>query len=339
MQAARLRQRDERTRRRAVRALLELDRPDVLEPLFSLLDDQDPWFSERAVVAARRWPAALTSEQLDRLTRHPEAARRRLAAELTGANASERIQRWEHLASDAEPEVRLAAVRTAAAHRNLSQTHLITALEDVDPRIRAAAAAALAQFEGSTFEDALTRAVADPHSSVALAAIRALDPPPHSAAIERALLAASRRDDAAGEAAIAARLADHADADLLADLAARPGSASRSALRAALEADPASLLDPSVRAAALTGGHAATVASLVRLLPATDADDLTRTIVADPAWPALQRARLLDRRQGRALDDAWTRLLPTLEADADPIVADAARHLRTATTAFVDGAA
>ena len=48
---ARLKHRDIRTRRRAVRTLFEQDDPQTLEAFESLLDDEDPWFVSKALEA------------------------------------------------------------------------------------------------------------------------------------------------------------------------------------------------------------------------------------------------------------------------------------------------
>ena len=52
---ARLKHRDIRTRRRAVRTLFEHDDPSVLEAFKPLLDDNDTWFVSKALDAYRMW--------------------------------------------------------------------------------------------------------------------------------------------------------------------------------------------------------------------------------------------------------------------------------------------
>ncbi|DAC48456.1 MAG TPA: hypothetical protein D7H92_03255, partial [Candidatus Poseidoniales archaeon] len=54
---ARLKHRDIRTRRRAVRTLFEHDDPNVLEAFKPLLDDEDGWFVSKALDAYRQWAA------------------------------------------------------------------------------------------------------------------------------------------------------------------------------------------------------------------------------------------------------------------------------------------
>ena len=56
---ARLKHRDIRTRRRAVRTLFEHDDAAVLEAFRPLLDDQDSWFISKALDAYRMWGLSL----------------------------------------------------------------------------------------------------------------------------------------------------------------------------------------------------------------------------------------------------------------------------------------
>ena len=79
---ARLKHRDIRTRRRAVRTLFEQDDPTVLEAFKPLLDDKDPWFVSKALDAYRMWGIAAGVEAVATLLRHKNLDVRRAGANL-----------------------------------------------------------------------------------------------------------------------------------------------------------------------------------------------------------------------------------------------------------------
>ena len=79
---ARLKHRDIRTRRRAVRTLFEHDDPSVLEAFRPLLDDDDTWFVSKALDAYRMWGVLSGSEAIQTLLTHPNLDVRRAGANL-----------------------------------------------------------------------------------------------------------------------------------------------------------------------------------------------------------------------------------------------------------------
>ena len=79
---ARLKHRDIRTRRRAVRTLFEHDDAAVLEAFQPLLDDQDSWFVSKALDAYRMWGITAGSEAIAVLLRHSNLDVRRAGANL-----------------------------------------------------------------------------------------------------------------------------------------------------------------------------------------------------------------------------------------------------------------
>lgn len=79
---ARLKHRDIRTRRRAVRTLFEHDDPEVLKAFKPLLDDRDSWFVSKALDAYRMWGVIAGSEAISILLRHSNLDVRRAGANL-----------------------------------------------------------------------------------------------------------------------------------------------------------------------------------------------------------------------------------------------------------------
>ena len=79
---ARLKHRDIRTRRRAVRTLFEANDPSTLEAFNSLLDDEDPWFVSKALDAYRMWAVSSGPEAVATLLKHASIDVRRAGANL-----------------------------------------------------------------------------------------------------------------------------------------------------------------------------------------------------------------------------------------------------------------
>jgi len=79
---ARLKHRDIRTRRRAVRTLFEYDDPSVLEAFKPLLDDDDTWFVSKALDAYRMWGLVSGTAAIETLLNHRKLDVRRAGANL-----------------------------------------------------------------------------------------------------------------------------------------------------------------------------------------------------------------------------------------------------------------
>ena len=79
---SKLRHRDIRERRRAVRVLFDTDLPRALEGFVPLLNDRDPWFRSKALDAHRRWAVAMGPASLEKLAKHRSIEARRCAANL-----------------------------------------------------------------------------------------------------------------------------------------------------------------------------------------------------------------------------------------------------------------
>ena len=73
---------DIRIRRRALRALFEIDSPNNLEAFIPLLDDKDSWFRSKALEAHRMWAPRIGIESLETLASHKSIDARRCAANL-----------------------------------------------------------------------------------------------------------------------------------------------------------------------------------------------------------------------------------------------------------------
>lgn len=79
---SKLRHKDVRQRRRAVRVLFDTDLPRALEGFVPLLNDRDPWFRSKALEAHRRWAPLQGATSLKVLAEHHSIEARRCAANL-----------------------------------------------------------------------------------------------------------------------------------------------------------------------------------------------------------------------------------------------------------------
>jgi len=81
---ARLKHKDVRKRRRAIRVLFDTDIPRALEGFVPLLNDKDAWFRSKALEAHRKWAPKQGVESLRILATHSWLDARRCAANLLG---------------------------------------------------------------------------------------------------------------------------------------------------------------------------------------------------------------------------------------------------------------
>lgn len=81
---ARLKHKDVRQRRRAIRVLFDTDIPRALEGFVPLLRSKDPWFRSKALEAHRKWAPKQGVATLEVLAKHPWLEARRCAANLLG---------------------------------------------------------------------------------------------------------------------------------------------------------------------------------------------------------------------------------------------------------------
>lgn len=86
---ARLKHRDIRIRRRAVRTLFEQDDPQTLEAFESLLDDEDPWFVSKALEAYRMWSQSQGADSVRTLLDHASTDVRRVGANLLSSHGED----------------------------------------------------------------------------------------------------------------------------------------------------------------------------------------------------------------------------------------------------------
>jgi HEAT repeat protein len=114
----RLKHRDIRTRRRAVRTLVELEDPESLKAFKSLLNDQDSWFVSKALDAYRRWAPIVGLDAVEDLTAHSSLNVRRCGANLLDSLGKDGISTATMMLDDGDSVVRRKAAEALLAHGN-----------------------------------------------------------------------------------------------------------------------------------------------------------------------------------------------------------------------------
>lgn len=150
---SRLKNKDIKIRRRAVRALFEEDNPRALPGFVKLLDDSDFWFRNKSLDAHRKW--ANSPEDLEPLMKN----NKRLVAELLQRIPSPKIAKI--LLKEEDNTIRSFAAKSLAESEDL---HPIFAKDEYHS-VRIVAA------ENSSDENLISALIEDQHSSVRKAAI------------------------------------------------------------------------------------------------------------------------------------------------------------------------
>jgi len=123
----RLKHRDVRTRRRAVRTLFETDDPQCLEGFQRLLNDKDTWFVTKALDAYRIWAPRIGVEAIHDLVNHSSVDVRRCGANLLEAFASSSCELALKMVGDDDTVVRKKAAECLVQHGDEKQvTPLLT---------------------------------------------------------------------------------------------------------------------------------------------------------------------------------------------------------------------
>jgi len=164
---ARLRHRDVRTRRRAVRSLFEHDDPSTLDAFETLLDDDDAWFVTKALDAYRLWAPQAGPGAVRTLMEHASLDVRRCGANLLVAMGSEGVALALQALSDEDRVVQKKASQAVLAHGG--QDDIAALLQHASPSIRA-----MAMRHPATNEGDVLAGLKDPASPVQSMALEAV---------------------------------------------------------------------------------------------------------------------------------------------------------------------
>ena len=160
-EVARLRDKDIRQRRRAVRKLFEDGDPSAMPHFLPFLGDDDEWFVKRALIAIERWYDGSDPRIAESLASSEYNERRLLAARIA-SRASSPEQMLRKLCVDEDSKIRLAAWSSLIRH---DPEIAREGLNSDDRAIRKLSASSIVDSGKITEED--MRAIAsDPSSSV-----------------------------------------------------------------------------------------------------------------------------------------------------------------------------
>ena len=104
----RLNHKDERQRRRAVRKLFEINDANNLVSFSPLLDDNDPWYREKAMEAVTKWAGKNDSEIVNKLSNSEYNEQRVLASKISLRLGQEKIGIISKLCFDEVLAVRIS---------------------------------------------------------------------------------------------------------------------------------------------------------------------------------------------------------------------------------------
>jgi len=169
-ETARLGHRDPRQRRRAIRALFDLDDPQALSAFEPLLED-DQWFKSKAMDAIRRWYPGDSPEIANRLSRSKDVASRRLAAEVLPRRSDfDRAKvLLRSLCEDEDDSVRLQAWKSYLSIPGNGDEEVSRAMEDSSAAVRILALKVSVDSDSST--PVLSTALEDPNERVVARAL------------------------------------------------------------------------------------------------------------------------------------------------------------------------
>ncbi len=285
---ARLKHRDIRTRRRAVRTLFEHDDPSVLQAFKPLLDDDDTWFVSKALDAYRTWGLLFGTEAIETLLNHRNLDVRRAGANLLAPLGQQGVSLALVALDDEDNVVQRKAARAVASRRRTAMlqnaSHNTTAIQFGPP------AWATQRCPKTTLRGGLS----DPHEGVRVAALKT---------------ALKRRVDMKMDDLVPFLEAGHHTVEILVWAAEHEASQLKQltqhikpkdmkALSAHLRATVSDRSEPLIQHL-LDGGLLEPVARWVIRQDATE-DDLRWELINDERLHVIERCKLLERLIGRA---------------------------------------
>ena len=321
---AKLRHKDVRQRRRAVRILFDSDAYESVEAFSPLLDDKDVWFRNKAIEAYRRWAPKHAPHLLEQLAQSNQLdGQRCVAAVLESiANTTEAaklarflldstddvvVRRAAHQlistkeATDSELKAFLEAedhvMRTYATEVNENASNLLLSLQDPHPDVRRQAASSLLQMELTSEEDA---------------------------ALQDAII----QDDALWKLAVPIALENHLPT--LLDLMTSKSNSQRKFLVQSLK-DAVEEADDERLRTLIDGDCTSIVARWLVGRNDVKSDTLRTELLFDDRVDSIDKSRLLERLLHRQHEPAIQQLAERLISESsDELVLSAAQNLYTA---------
>tara|TARA_Y100000588_G_scaffold183677_1_gene197485 strand:+ start:192 stop:1175 length:984 start_codon:yes stop_codon:yes gene_type:complete len=310
---ARLKHKDVRQRRMAVRRLFEIDDPTALATFVELLDDDDEWFVEKSIDAIRRWVDGAHRKVIVSLSVREEVRLRLLAAELAPRIGSAALPILSTLCSDSESSVIREAWRSRL---KVDSGTIPVAIENDDHTIRKMA------ISHSGDPEILETMLSDSHPRVREAALDQMIAINHSPEAVDKLLDGPLRLKAAKLRLPS--LIESQTTSTICELCHEPDPALRKVIASHLE-DVDWFEWEDVYTAAMNSKDPLLLPRLLRSRREPKADEMRLNLLQNAE--DVSRTRVLENLHGRKISEAIFDLLPTLAEDPNPIIAQAASSL------------
>ena len=309
----RLKHKDVRQRRMAVRRLFEIDDPAALATFIELLDVDDEWFVEKAIDAIRNWVDGSNRKVIVSLSVRNEVRLRLLAAELSPRIGSEALSILSTLCSDSDSTVCREAWR---ARLKIDSGTIPVAIESDDHTIRKLA------ISHSGDPEILENMLSDSHPRVREAALDQMILIKHSPEAVDQLFDSPLRLKAA--ILRFPSLIESNQTSIISSLCTDPEPALRKVIANHLDGiDWFSWSD--VCLAAKESKDPYLLPRLLRSRREPNAEDMQFDLLKN--GNDISRARMLEYLHGRPISESISELLSLLVDDSNPLVAQAASSL------------
>ena len=309
----RLKHKDVRQRRMAVRRLFEIDDSAALATFIEMLDSTDDWFVEKAIDAIRKWVDGSNRKVIVSLSVRNEARFRLLAAELSPRIGSEALPILSTLCSDSDSSVCREAWRSRL---KIDSGAIPVAIESEDHTIRKMAIS----HSGDTA--ILEQMIFDPHLRVREAALDQMIIIRHSPEVVDELFDSPLRLKAA--ILRFPSLIESEQTSIISSLCADPEPALRKVI--ANHLDEADWFDwPDVCLAAKESKDPYLLPRLLRSRKEAKASEMQFDLLKN--GDDLSRSRMLEYLHGRTIPDSISDFLPSLVGDSNSLISQAASSL------------
>ncbi len=331
---SRLFHKDERQRRRAVRKLFELDDPEYLSGFIPLLNDEDPWFRQKAMEAMGRWLRDGHGEVVGMLAKSAYVEQRVLATRLalrSGEGGSEMLLA---LCKDSESSVRLAAWKAMLGVDGEGATAVIAqAFKSEDSGVRQAAIRRLSIMEVIDV-NLLRTALNDSSNRVLDAAVSLVARRPElneDSEIDGLLITIATGEEGPMRTAAIGVLASKSlgspnIAALVLDLTEGGSAGLVSSLATGLRGIPWWQVEGLANKLVTTADDRL-VARLLRGERSDEAVPIRNTILSDPSKSVVLRARLIEDLIGRRVDETTLDIVSSLSKSDDETLSTISRSL------------
>ena len=309
----RLKHKDVRQRRMAVRRLFEINDSVALAAFIELLDDDDGWFVEKAIDAIRRWVDSGHRKVVVTLSVRSEERLRHLAAELAPRVGTEATPILSTLCSDSEQSVRREAWKSRL---KVDAGTIPVAIVNEDHVIRKMATA----HSGDT--EILEKMLSDENLRVREAALNQMISLGYSPATLDQLLDGDLRNKVAKLRL--PTLIEAGETSTIANLCRNPDATMRNIIAKSLD-DVDWLSWSDVVDAARESADPLLLPRLLRSRREPEADEIRHDVLLN-GHPS-SRARILEHLHGRPLSSSIVEILPSLAEDSDLLIAQSATSL------------